>query len=122
MSAKAKRIISIVLMVIPSLMIAMSGIMKIIGAEQIVMGLTKAGLGSFISFFGILELVSLALFIYPKTYKIGFLLLTAYLGGAMSIELAGGQPPMAAVFIALIWISVYLRDKAMFLQPASVNN
>ena len=116
MATKTSRIVSIVLMAIPSLMIAMSGIMKLIGAEQIVTGLTKAGLGSYVTFFGILELISLALFIYPKTYKVGFLLLTAYLGGALSIELAGGQPPIAAIFLTLIWISVYLRDKQLFLQ------
>ncbi len=87
-------------MVIPSLMIAMSGIMKLVGSEQVIEGLTKAGLGSYI---------------YPKTYKVGFLLLCSYLGGAMSIELAGGQLPMAGVFIAAIWTSVFLKNREMFL-------
>ncbi len=105
-------------MVIPSLMLIMSGIMKVTGAEQIVTGLTKAGLGNFIMLIGIIELVSVALFLYPKTYKIGFLLLCSYLGGALCIELAGGQPPMAAIFIALIWISVFLRDKNMLVVSA----
>jgi len=118
MSAKTKRIISIILMIIPSLMLIMSGIMKVTGAEQIVTGLTKAGLGNIITLIGVIELVSVTLFLYPKTYKIGFLLLCSYLGGAMCIELAGGQPPMAAVFIAIIWISVFLRDKSMLLAPA----
>ncbi len=102
-------------MLIPSLMLIMSAIMKLIGAEQIVQGLGKAGLGNYIAIFGVLELVSVALFLYPKTYKIGFALLCAYLGGALSIELAGGQPPMAAIFLTLIWISVFLRNKAIFL-------
>ena len=118
MSAKTKRIISIILMVIPSLMLIMSGIMKLSGAEQIVSGFNKIGLGKLVTVIGIIELLSVALFLYPKTYKIGFLLLCSYLGGAMSIELAGGQPPMAAVFIALIWISVFLRDKNMLLSLA----
>jgi len=118
MSAKTKRIISIILMVIPSLMLIMSGIMKLTGAEQVVTGLTKAGLGNLITFIGVIELLSVALFLYPKTYKIGFLLLCSYLGGAMCIELAGGQPPIAAVFIAIIWISVFLREKNMLLPTA----
>ncbi len=118
MSAKTKRIISIILMIIPSLMLIMSGIMKVTGAQQIVTGLTKAGLGNLVTFIGVIELVSVALFLYPKTYKIGFLLLCSYLGGAMCIELAGGQPPMAAVFIAIIWIAVFLRDKSMLLPMA----
>ncbi|MDP2384896.1 MAG: DoxX family protein [Bacteroidota bacterium] len=122
MTTKTTRIISIVLMAIPSLMIAMSGAMKLVGAEQVVTGLTKAGLSSYITLFGIIELISLTLFIYPKTYKIGFLLLTAYLGGALSIELAGGQPPMAAILLTLIWVSVYLRDHNLFLQLTASKN
>ncbi|MES2763261.1 MAG: DoxX family protein [Bacteroidota bacterium] len=112
---KTIRIISIGLMAIVSLMLLMSSIMKLIHAEQIVTGLTKVGLGSYITLIGIIELLSVALFIYSKTYKIGFLLLCCYLGGALSIELAGGQPPSAAIFLVLMWISVFLKDKTMFL-------
>jgi len=116
MSAKTTRIISIVLMVIPSLMLIMSGVMKLIGAEQIVTGLTKVGLGSYISLFGIIELIAVALFLYPKTYKIGFLLICCYLGGALSIELSTAQPPSAAIFLTIVWIAVFLKDKLMFLN------
>jgi len=121
MATKTTRIISIALMALPSLMLIMSGVMKLAGAEQIVTGLTKAGLGSYITLFGIIELLSVALFIYPKTYKIGFLLICCYLGGALSIELASAQPPSAAIFLVIVWISVFLKDKLMFLQPVEVN-
>jgi hypothetical protein len=67
---------------------------------------------------GIIELVSVALFLIPKTTKLGFLLLCSYLGGAICMELASGQPPMAAIFLALIWFSVFLRDPSMFLGTA----
>lgn len=116
MTTKTTKIISTVLIAIPSVMIAMSGIMKIAGAEQIVEGLTKGGLGSYITFFGIIELFSLALFIYPKTRKIGFLLLCSYLGGALSIELAAGEPPIAALFLTVLWVAIYLRDKTVFIK------
>ncbi len=117
MSTKTTKIVSIVLMVLPSSMIAMSAIMKLSGAEQVVNGLTKGGLGAYITLFGVIELVALGLFLYPKTYKLGFLLLCSYLGGAMSIELAAGQVPMAALFLAVIWTSVFLRNKLMFVSP-----
>jgi hypothetical protein len=120
MSAKAKRIIWITLMALPLAMITMSGIMKISGNKELVEGLSKIGFGSYITFMGILELASVALFIYPKTYKLGFLMLTAYLGGAISTELATGRPPMAAAFLTLIWISVFIRNREMFL-PSKVN-
>jgi sorbitol-specific phosphotransferase system component IIC len=116
MTTKTKNIASTVLMAIPALMVAMSAIMKLTGSQKIVDGLTKGGLGNYISLLGILELISVALFVIPKTYKLGFLLLCCYLGGAMSVELASGQPPMAAIFLALIWISVFLRNRLMFLN------
>ncbi len=122
MSAKTTRIISIVLTAIISLMLVMSCVMKLSHSEQIVTGLTKVGLGSYITFIGIIELLSVALFVYPKTYKIGFLLLCSYLGGALCIELAGGQPPMAAIFLTLLWISVYLKNKAMFFNSVVISN
>src|SRR5690349_18483754 len=114
MSDKVKRIASIVLMALPSAMIVMSGIMKITHAEKMVEGLTKGGFGPYISMFGIIELISVGLFLYPKTYKLGFLLLCCYLGGAFAVELASGQPPMAAVFLAMLWTSTFLRNNKMF--------
>ena len=99
-------------------MLIMSGTMKLIGAEQVVTGLTKIGLGSYVTLFGIIEFISVALFLYPKTYKVGFLLICCYLGGALSIELASAQPPSAAIFLSVVWIAVFLKDKLMFLTPA----
>lgn len=117
MTNKTTRIISIILMIIPSLILLMSAIMKLIKAEPVVEGLSKIGLGNYITIIGIIEIVAVALFLFPKTYKIGFLLLCGYLGGAISIELASGQAPSAAIFLIIIWGSVYLRDKNMFLSP-----
>ena len=99
----------------------MSAFMKLSGSEMMVQNLSKAGLGNYVTFLGVIELVSVALFLFPKTRKVGFLLLCAYLGGALSIELAGGQPPSAAIFLALIWISVYLKDKVMFVGISKVD-
>ena len=116
MSEKIKRIISVSLMVVSSAMLLFSAIMKITGSEQMVAGLTQIGLGNYITLIGITELVAVALFLFPKTFKVGFLLVTSYLGGALSIELAAGQPPMAAVFLIIVWVSAYLRNKYLFLN------
>jgi hypothetical protein len=114
--SKTKNIISIILMILPSLMLVMSAVMKLSGAQAVVDGMSKAGLGNYITLIGAIELISVILFLYPKTTRLGFLLLCSYLGGAIVIELASGQFPTAAVILAIIWISVYLRNKAMFLQ------
>jgi hypothetical protein len=120
MSEKIKKIISVVLMVVPSAMIALSGIMKIMHSEKIVEGLSKDGFGPYISLFGIIEIVSVGLFLYPKTYKLGFLLLCCYLGGAFAVELAGSQSPIAAGFLVMLWTGIFLRDSKMFLIRKAV--
>lgn len=117
--SKTTRIISIVLMLIPSLMLIMSAVMKLSHAQQIVEGFSKSALIRYIDLIGIIELVSVTLFLIPKTTKIGFLLLCSYLGGALAIELAGGQAPMAALFLVVLWISVFLRHRLMFLSQSA---
>lgn len=93
--------------------------MKLMAAPQIVEGLGKMGLGNYITLFGIIELMAVALFVHPKTNKIVFLLICCYLGGALSIELANGQKPTAAALLVLLWVSVFLTNKAIFLVPAT---
>ena len=117
MTAKTKRIISIVLMAIPSIVLIMGGVMKIAGAEpeQVMQFLTKEGFGNSIKLLGATELIIAALYLYPKTHKIGFLFAICYFSGALSLELSGGMPPASAAFLVLIWSSMFLKDRNMFL-------
>jgi hypothetical protein len=119
---KTITIISWVLIILPSLMLLMSAFMKLSGAQELALAFEAIGLGKLLATIGVIELISTVLLLVPKTYKIGFLLITAYLGGAISIELAGGQFPVAAVLLAVIWIGVFLRDRTMFLQAAETNS
>ncbi|MFM7021671.1 MAG: DoxX family protein [Flavobacteriales bacterium] len=116
MKSKTTRIISHVLMGIPSLMLIMSAVMKLVGAQQVVGGLSKIGLGNYIVLLGLVELLSVILLWIPKTSNIGFFLVCSYLGGALSIELAGNQPPSAAILLTVIWIAAFLRDRSLFLK------
>lgn len=116
MSSKTQKILAIIFMALPSLMLVMSGVMKIMGGEQVVTGLTKAGYGPYIKIFGIAEIVFVILFWIPKTYKIGFYFILSYLGGAAAVELSGGANPVAFALIALAWIGFYLKDKSNFVM------
>lgn len=122
MSDKAKRIISWILILIPSVMLLMSGVMKLIHAQPVVDNLTKAGFGNLITALALIELASVVLLLIPKTYKIGFLLVVAYLGGAIAIELGSGIFPTAAVFMILLWIGVYLRNAQVFTNSSASAN
>jgi hypothetical protein len=121
MTSKTKNIVAIAVGAAPAAMVLMSAFMKLSQNPQMVDGLTKGGMGSYITMLGAIEVISVALFFYPKTNKIGFYLLCSYLGGALATELSHGMPPMSALLIALFWVSMFIKDKANFF-PASTHS
>jgi hypothetical protein len=112
---KAKKIITIAITAIAALMVVFSGIMKLTGSEEIVATLSKVGVGEYLLPLGLMEIGFTALFIYPKTLRIGFILLTCYFSGAIATELSHGTAFNAVIPLALIWISAFLRDPGLFL-------
>lgn len=64
---------------------------------------------------GTLLLVSLAVYLIPRTAIVGAVLLTGYLGGAVASHIRVGNPlfshTLFPVYIAvLLWLGLYLRD------------
>ncbi|CAG5007776.1 hypothetical protein DYBT9275_04123 [Dyadobacter sp. CECT 9275] len=113
---KAKKIITIVLTVIASGMVILSGIMKLTGGEEVVKVMNHVGVGPYINLLGIMEIVFALLFVYPKTMKMGFILCTCYFAGAIATELSHQGPLVnAAIPLSLIWIAAFLRDPYVFL-------
>jgi hypothetical protein len=123
MSTKTKRITGIVLMAIPTLILIIGGVSKLLNAEpaEVMAVLNKAGFGEYLVPLGIAELVIAALLIFPKTLKIGFLLASCYFGGAMCVEIGMGQPLVSAIFLVLLWIGMYVRDTTILLPPPAEN-
>jgi hypothetical protein len=117
---KAKKIITIVFTVLAAFMPVMSGIVKLTKSMGIVERMNAAHVGQYITILGIMELVFAALFLYPKTMKIGFLLLTCYFAGAMGTELANGADFNAVLPMVLLWIAAFLRDREIFLPSSKV--
>ena len=112
---KAKRIITIVVTSLAGLLVVLSGIMKLTSGADVVAGLTKVGVIDYRVPLGLMEIGFTALYIYPKTMKIGFILLSCYFAGALATELSHGTPFNALLPIVLVWISAFLRDKSIFL-------
>jgi len=97
----------------------LSGSSKISGQSPMAAHFTQMQLGSYIPIFGFMEIAFALCFIFPGTMKAGLLLLTAYFGGAMAVELPYGAYVMAPMLILLvIWTSAFVRRKDIFL-PAS---
>ena len=121
MNPKAYRIITIIFTALAVAMPILSGVMKLTQSPEVVGKLTEAGMGKYVSLLGIMEIGFAALFLYPKTMKLGFILLSCYFAGAIATELAHGGSLNAVLPIVLIWIAAFLRDKTIFLpatQPA----
>jgi hypothetical protein len=61
------------------------------------------------------EIGSALLFLFPKTNKLGTILLSSYLGGAIIIHMTGGiSIMMPTVVLILVWITGFLRNPELF--------
>jgi hypothetical protein len=66
-----------------------------------------------------MEIGFAALFIYPKTMKLGFILLSCYFAGAIATELSHGMSFNAVMPIVFVWIATFLRDKTAFIPTTT---
>lgn len=91
---------------------------KLLGASAAVDALTSIGWPTqYLAALGILELVLLLLFVWPRTALLGAVLFTALLGGTVASHLRAGSPlashTLFGVYLGvLLWVSLYLRDSA----------
>jgi len=113
---KTKRVITIVVTVLAAAMVILSGIMKLTKSEQVMTVLINVGVGEYVTLLGIMEIAFMGIFLFPKTRKIGLILLSCYFSGAIATELSHGGPVMnAAMPLMLVWIAAFLQDSNLFL-------
>jgi DoxX-like family len=111
MTSKTKNIINWVLSGLVAFIFIGSAFSKLTAdsaalSEAAKFGLTKNSY----TFLGIIELIAVALFLYPRTGILGTLLLVAYMGGAISTHLEFSQPLAAPILIAaFVWIVAVVR-------------
>jgi len=110
--SKAARVTGWIMTILPALLIAFSGLMKLAHPPQLDEGFNHLQLPpSWALGLGVLELSCLALYLIPRTAVIGAILLTGYLGGAMLTHLRVGEPPVTHVILGIVlWGAVYLRE------------
>jgi len=117
MKQKSKSIIKWTPTVIVSIIIVFSGLMKLIALPQLVEIYARIGLLESMKILGAAELILVAFFILNRTMRLGFLLLTAWFGGAMAVELSHGSVFIfPAVILTVLWIAAFLRDPSI-LKP-----
>lgn len=111
MKTKTKNILGWSMSGLAGLMLAASALDKITGSKHALeMGASFGLSGGTYSVLGVVELLSVGLFLFPRTGILGTLLLSAYLGGAIATHLQHGQSilfPMA--FQAVVWVAAVIR-------------
>jgi uncharacterized membrane protein YphA (DoxX/SURF4 family) len=111
MSPKAKNIIYWILTGFVAFIFIASATAKLTGNAEMLKMAEKFGLdANTYAILGGVELVSVLLFIYPRTGILGSLLLIAYMGGAIATHLEHGESIIAPCIIqAFIWVVAVLR-------------
>lgn len=111
-SSKAMTWIGWILSVLPSLMLLMSGVMKLMKPVDVVKGFEHLGWPDSLAFpLGIVELTCTVLYLIPQTAVLGAILLTGYMGGAIATHVRLGEPFLIQVGIGIVlWLGIFLRD------------
>ncbi len=111
MTSKTKNIINWVLAGLVGFIFIGSGANKLMGSEEALKMAQDSGISaSEFTTLGVVELIAVLLFIYPRTGILGTLLLVAYMGGAIATNLEHGQSIVAPVVIsAFVWIVAVVR-------------
>jgi len=100
---------------LPALFLLVDGVMKLVKPAVVVEATVKLGYSeAAILPIGIVLIACTILYLIPATSVLGAILLTGYLGGAVSthVRAAEGVFPIIfpIIFGMLLWLGLYLRD------------
>jgi uncharacterized membrane protein YphA (DoxX/SURF4 family) len=111
MSQKTIKITGWVLTIILALLFTMSASMKLTQNETALAQASAFGIdANTYLFIGTIEIISLILFLIPRTAILGTLLLVAYMGGAIVTHLQHQDSiAMAVIIQILLWITAFIR-------------
>jgi hypothetical protein len=98
------------------LFLLFDGITKVMKVSAVLAACVQIGLSqNLVVAIGISLLACTVLYVIPQTSILGAILLTGYLGGAVSIQLRVGNPLFSQTlfpvyFGVLVWLGLYLRE------------
>jgi len=123
MSHKVMNATGWVLTIVLALLFTLSAFLKLTQNETALAQAASIGMDPGVyRMIGVVEIISLLLFILPRTGVLGALLLISYMGGAIVTHLQHQQPIVMPVIIqALLWITAVVRfpELRQRLFPAS---
>ena len=97
---------------------------KLLQTQHLIENFQPLGILEYSRILGVFDLIFATLFFIPKTRKIGFILSSCYLAGAMGEHISHHVSPIQPVSLMVVfWITAYLWDKSIFLnKDKSLNN
>src|SRR5438132_3173909 len=103
-----------VISALPVLMLVFSGTMKLVKPHQVVEGFNHLGWPDRLALgLGVVEIACAVIYVIPRTFILGAILMTGYLGGATATHVRIGESGNAVVPVilgVLAWLGLYLRD------------
>jgi hypothetical protein len=111
--SRSRQIVGTALIFFPGLALAMSAIVKFAGLPPAVQSMAAQGFSGYkLTLVATLEILSAALFLFPRTRSFGLLLLSAFLGGAICTHVRMDEYAKAIgplILMALAWTGTWLR-------------
>ncbi len=97
------------------LFLLFDSVIKIVQAAPAVESNVQLGYpAEYVLVFGVIELICIAAYIFPRTAVLGAILLTGCFGGATATHVRAGSPAFSVIFPIIIglmvWGGLYLRD------------
>jgi len=107
-----------VLSALAVLFLVFDGVTKVLAVPQVVEATARLGYSPVSTTrIGVLLLILTCIYLIPRTARVGALLLTGYLGGAVASQVRIEASPFPIVFpvlfAGLIWAGLALRDRSL---------
>ena len=119
---KQRKILGWVFTVLAALMPAWGVIGKFTNAPM-QEHMTSMGYGDWLKIIAVGELLAVVLFVLPKTGKVGILLMSSLMGGAISAHMGHGETfVMQSMVLIFAWIAAFIRYPAFFDFGGEVQN
>ena len=118
---RAQRIAGNTLIFLPGLVATMSSMVKFAGVPGVVHNMAANGFsGGKLTLVAALEILSAALFLFPRTRSFGVLMLSSFLGGAICTHVQMGEYAKGigpSILLTLAWIGTWLRHPQALWSP-----
>lgn len=110
--SRSTAIIGWVIGVLPMLFLLFSAGMKFAKPKEFIEAFGKMGWGEHLAVpIGVVEAAAVLLYLFPRTAILGAILITGYMGGAISVHVRIGEPFIVQAVIGVVaWLGLYLRE------------